>query len=67
MGVTAQWLKLSLNKFRERFQIRKIREIKDPRNISAITVFPAIQYVVFFIWYFDDTREWLDSTNDSII
>ena len=34
--VTAQWLKFSLNKFRERFQIRKIREIKDPRNISAI-------------------------------
>ena len=36
MGVTAQWLKFSLNKFRERFQIREIREIKDPRNISAI-------------------------------
>ena len=33
MGVTAQWLKFSLNKFRERFQIR---EIKDPRNISTI-------------------------------
>ena len=36
MGVTAQWLKFSLNKFRERFQIREIREIKYPRNISAI-------------------------------
>ena len=33
MGVTAQWLKFSLNKFRERFQIC---EIKDPHNISAI-------------------------------
>ena len=36
MCVTAQWLKFSLNKFRERFQIRKICEIKDPRNISTI-------------------------------
>ena len=36
MGVTVQWLKFLLNKFRERFQIREIREIKDPRNISAI-------------------------------
>ena len=36
IGVTAQWLKFSLNKFRERFQIREIREMKDPRNISAI-------------------------------
>ena len=33
MGVTVQWLKFSLNKFCEQFQIR---EIKDPRNISAI-------------------------------
>ena len=36
MGVTAQWLKFSLNKFRERFQIPEILEIKDPRNINAI-------------------------------
>ena len=36
MGVTAQWLKFSLNKFRERFQIREIREIKGPWNISTI-------------------------------
>ena len=41
MGVTAQWLKFSLNKFRKRFQIREIRKIKDPRNISAI------QYAVY--------------------
>ena len=42
MGVTVQWLKSSLNKFRERFQIRDIREIKDPRNISAIRYYGTI-------------------------
>ena len=36
MCVTAQWLKVSLNKFLERFQICNFQEIKDPRNISAI-------------------------------
>ena len=36
MCVTTQWLKFLLNKFRERFRIRKIREIKDPQNISTI-------------------------------
>ena len=36
MGVTVQWLKFSLNKFREQFQIRKSCEIKDLQNITAI-------------------------------
>ena len=34
MGVTAQWFKFSLDKFRERFEIHENREIKDLRNIS---------------------------------
>ena len=38
MGVTVQWLKFSLNKFRERFKIREIREIKDPRSMKSTKV-----------------------------
>ena len=50
MGVTAQWLKFSLNKFRERFQIREIREIKDPQNISAIRYYlPALGCSLFTV------------------
>ena len=45
MGVTAQWLKFSLNKFRERFQIHEIREIKDPRNISTVWYFAGLYFV----------------------
>ena len=46
MGVTAQWLKFLLNKFREQFQIREIREINDPRNISAIATVCMIHLFV---------------------
>ena len=38
--------------------------------VTEITNSPlslAIQYVIKFTWYFDDTLGWLDSTNGSII
>ena len=46
---TELWLsKFSLNKFGERFKIREIREIKDPRNINAIRYITTYRMVLIF-------------------